>query len=48
MDSEHAVLAEVAAAPGTRIHFSFGLGNEIFCCDTGAANEPSTATCVQW
>ena len=49
MDAEPLVLAQVASPPGARLHFSWGCGNELFCCDvSGQAHQESTQSCVQW
>jgi hypothetical protein len=49
MDGEPITLAQVVCAPSARIHISWGLGDELFCCDVrGEAEGTSTASCVQW
>ena len=49
MDGRGATLAGVPCAPNGRIHISWGLGNEMFCCDVrGISGWESQASCVQW
>ena len=49
MEEEPVLLAQVVSSPGSRLHFSWGLGNEIYCCDIASdAHEESTSSCVQW
>jgi hypothetical protein len=41
-------LAVVPSASG-RLHFCWGLGNELFVCDvSGGPVAASTSTCIQW
>lgn len=49
MDGEPVTLASVPAARGSRLHISFGLGNELHVLDLNAGSKAeSTASVVQW